>query len=370
VRVLHVITSGEHGGAQAHVAEVVSRLQAADVDCTVACGPGGWLAATLHGRAPVEEIPTLNRSISPWSDLRSLGRLVRLARRSDVVHTHSAKGGFLGRVAAFLAGRPFVHTSHGSFLAEPMSAVRRMILRAAERVVAERTAHLFVLSQADADVLRRAGLYAKVPSSLIRVPTERMRHPSGAWTTPAGPPVIITVANLYPNKAVDLLLSAFGDVRRQVAGASLIIVGDGPERERLVAQGAELDEGTIRFAGRVEDPTEMVLSARVFVLPSRKEGVPLALLEALALGVPSIATAVGGIPEHVNSDEAVLVAPDAAALARAIVDLLHHPDRAVELGSRGRRAAERYVTASSIDPLIAAYRGAVRTRTAGYTRSL
>jgi len=357
-----VITSGEHGGAQVHVVELVTQLQHAGIDCAVACGPGSWLAATLHGQVRVDEVPTLRRAIAPWSDLRALWQLARLARSCDIVHTHSAKAGFLGRAAAFLAGRPFVHTSHGSFFGEPMSPIRRAILIAAERLVAGRTAHLFVLSNSDLDLLRRHGLYGKVPFSVIRVPTERMRRPPGVWTQPVGEPVVVTVANLYPNKAIDLLLSAFAEVQRHVSGVSLTIVGDGPEREGLVALARRVSGEAIRFAGRVEDPSANILSGSVFVLSSRKEGVPLALLEALALGVPSVATAVGGVPEHVRGDEAMLVPADAAALAHAIIDLLRDPDRAADLGCRGRQAAGRYVSGSTLDPLIAAYRGAVDAR--------
>ena len=369
MRILHVITSGEHGGAQAHVAEVVTQLQASGIECIVACGPGGWLQSELNGRVRVVEVPALRRAISLWSDLHSVWSLIQLARGADVVHTHSAKAGFVGRVAAILAGRPFVHTSHGSFLAEPMSGVRRAILRLAERSVAGRTAHLFVLSQVDADLLHRERLYLRVPTSVIRVPTQRMRSPERRWTPPSGAPVIVAVANLYRNKAVDLLIAAFVEVRRQVDGVSLTIVGDGPERDRLAAQAAAAGGTAIRFAGRLEDPTETMLAGRVFVLSSRKEGVPLALLEALALGMPSVATAVGGVPEHVRPDEAILVAPDATALARGISDLIRDPDRATDLGRHGQQAAERYVAAATIDPLIAAYRGAVDGRIPRYTRS-
>lgn len=359
MRVLHVITSGEHGGAQAHVVEVVTQLQRSGIDCAVACGGGGWLASELSGRVPVTQLDSLRRPIAPWSDLRSLWSLVRLARRADLVHTHSAKAGLLGRAAALLAGRPFVHTSHGSFLGESMSPIRRAILTLAERSVGPRTAHLFVLSRSDLDLLRRSGLYRRVPASLIRVPTERMRHPAGSWTPRPGAPVVVTVANLYPNKAIDLLLGAFAEVRRQVPAASLVIVGDGPERERLVAQADAIPGGAIRFAGRVDDPSTLLLGASLFVLPSRKEGVPLALLEALALGMPTIATAVGGVPEHVLADETVLVAPDPAAIATAIVDVLRAPARAAELARQGRRAAERYVAGASIEPIISACRDAV-----------
>ena len=368
MRVLHVITSGEHGGAQAHVAEVVTQLQRAGVDCAVACGPGGWLASRLSGRVPVTELDSLRRPIAPWSDLRSLWSLVRLARRADLVHTHSAKAGLLGRVAALLAGRPFMHTSHGSFLGESMSPIRRALLTAAERSVAARSAHLFVLSTADLELLHRSGLYRAVPASVIRVPTERMRHPSGSWSQPPGAPAIVSVANLYPNKAIDLLIAAFAEVRRQIPAATLVIAGDGPERDRLVAQAGALPGGAIRFAGRVDDPSDLMRSASVFVLPSRKEGVPLALLEALALGVPTVATAVGGVPEHVLGDETVLVAPDAVAIATAIVALLRDPRRAAELARQGRRAAERYVAGASIDPIVSAYRDAVVTGLNPYNR--
>jgi len=357
MRVLQAITSGELGGAQVHLAALVRALVDAGIDVEVACGPGEFVPSTLSDIASVQRVPWLRSAPSPVDDARSLGALVRLARGRDVVHTHSAKAGVLGRVAARIAGvRAVVHTSHGSFLAENLSPPRRAVLLAAERVAAAMTTHLLYLSEADLGLMRSHGLYRSTPATLVRIVTPRLAHPSGSWAHRRGAP-IVAVANHYPNKGLDVLLRAFASVTSSLPETELVLVGDGPERQALERLARELDLTRVRFLGRVADPTTLVRDAAVFVLPSRKEGLPLALLEALALGVPAVSTRVGAVSEVVSSDEVEIVPPeDPEALGVALVSVVRDEERARRLSTRGRLAAARFVSEASIDPVLAAYR--------------
>ena len=353
-RALEVITSGELGGAQQHVVALVTALASAGIECAVACGPGEWLARSLSGVADVHVVPTLARAPAPIDDARALGTLIALCRGQDVVHTHSAKAGVLGRLAARIAGaRRIYHTSHGSYLAERRHPLARAGYRAAEKMVEGFTDRLFVLSQADLELMRAAGLYRATAAEVICVPTGRVASPPTQWKDPDRPRVV-TVANLYPAKGVDILLRAFALVRRAVPQAELVIVGDGPEHARLHDQIPV--DGSVVLAGRIEDPSGLVAGASVFVMPSRKEGMPLALLEAMAMGVPSIATDVGGVREVAGDGEVLIVAPeDDAALARAIERVLASPVLRAELSSGGLAAARRFVDLSSLQRIALIY---------------
>lgn len=357
MRVLHVVTSGELGGAQVHVATLVRELVRSGVEAAVACGPGDYLPGALVGVAPVHRVPWLRSSPASLADLRSLIALMRLAHGRDVVHTHSAKAGVLGRIAAHLVGVPQVmHTSHGSFLAEPRPRWARLLLLAVERVAGGLTDHVFVLSHADLELMRSHGLYRSTAWDVVRIAPERVVRPPGAWKYRSGRGDVVTVANHYRTKGLDVLLRSFPSVVEVIPEARLRVIGDGPERAALEELVARLSLTSVTFEGRMEDPTPALLDAAIFVLPSRKEGLPLVLLEALALGVPTVVTNVGAVPETVSEGEAVLVPPeDPRRLAAAIVAVLSDGERARRLGMAGRAAARRYAASATISPILAAY---------------
>jgi glycosyltransferase involved in cell wall biosynthesis len=159
-------------------------------------------------------------------------------------------------------------------------------------------------------------------------------------------PVIGTVARLSPEKDQFTLLQAFARVRQALPEARLVIVGDGPLRPDLTAQSQELGvaEHTL-FLGERSDVAALFGAMDVFCLPSRTEGTSLTLLEAMASGLPVVATAVGGTPEVVEADRSGFLVPPAEpqALADALVRVLKHPDLADRMGAAGRGiVAARY----------------------------
>ena len=178
-------------------------------------------------------------------------------------------------------------------------------------------------------------------------------RPPGA---PGGGPTVVSVGWLKPVKGHDVLVEAFARVRAAVPGARLVLVGRGPGRPDLEGRARALGIGeAVEFAGVLdrEGVRERLRAADVFALPSRSEGLPLALLEAMAAGVPAVATAVGGIPQAVGDPPAALLVPpeDPAALADALVALLRDPARRRAMSADGVARARDF----GIDRMVDGY---------------
>jgi glycosyltransferase involved in cell wall biosynthesis len=346
VRILHVITLGELGGAQRYVAELALRQRACDDVVEVAAGTTDWLDDQRDSFSLVHSIPGLRRQISPAADLRALGALIELigAGRFDVVHTHSAKAGILGRVAAALRRVPIVaHTSHGTVLAEKLSGRRRAVYWSAERLATSLTHKLFAVSETERGVLERS---LGAPGHSIRVMTlvpRYIRAITARWSPTLGcPSDLVAIGNLYSTKGYDVLLQSVKQLSDRHPDIRLTIYGEGPARSALEAQAARLEIGErVAFAGHTSDAPARLASAGIFVMPSRKEGLPLALLEAMATAVPIVATNVGAIGEAIGPDVALARAEDPSDLAEKM-ELLLGSDRArVSAAASARKSYER-----------------------------
>ncbi|GAA3303892.1 glycosyltransferase family 4 protein [Streptomyces cinereospinus] len=366
-RVLHV-TQPVEGGVARVVADL-TRAQLADgLRVTVAC-PDGELGGILRrSGADVRHWPA-TRAPGPslTGEVRRLRRLVADVR-PDLVHAHSAKAGLAGRIA--VRGRiPTVFQPHAwSFAAVggPAAALatrwERFGTRWAHRTVC--------VSEAE----RRTGLRAGIDARWAVVPngidTRRFRPAAGAAARASlGPgvdphaPLVVCVGRLCRQKGQDVLLAAWPSVLRRVPGARLVLVGDGPGRDRLRAPAP------VRFAGAVADPAPWYQAADLVVLPSRWEGMALAPLEAMACGRPVVTTDVDGARESLPAGLAphCLVPPeDPAALADAVAALLLDPPLRDSLGHRARRhvlaAHDVRHTAGAVAEV---YRALLGTGTAG-----
>ena len=164
-------------------------------------------------------------------------------------------------------------------------------------------------------------------------------------------PMVLSIGRLTPVKGHDVLLKAFAHVRKRVPEASLVLVGDGESRAELESLAKDLSLGdAVMFTGHLpkEEVRTLLGEARVFTLPSRSEGMPLALLEAMSAGVPSVATRVGGVPEVVAPDAGLLVPPeDYTALAAALAHVLLDPDRASALSRTAKSRAKQFPASDS-----------------------
>jgi glycosyltransferase involved in cell wall biosynthesis len=289
-------------------------------------------------------IPAMRRAVSPALDLRALVQLVRALRafRPDVVHTHLAKAGSLGRIAAWAAGVPItVHTFHGNVFRGYFSERRAAVFLLIERILARWTTRIIAVSARQATELESLGIAR--PPRLVRVPEGLDLQPFIAadagglrreLDVSEDVPLVGIVGRLVPIKGVDVFLTAASIVGRLRRDAVFVVVGDGESRLVLEAQVRSLGMSeAVRFLGWRADLPSLYASLDVVVLTSHNEGTPLSLMEALATGRPVVATAVGGVPDMISSAECGLLVPDgdAEAVAEAILGVIN--------GSRDRDVA-------------------------------
>lgn len=353
IRVAHIITKLELGGAQQNTLFTVSHLDPSRFRPLLVTGEPGLLdaeARTLPG-VEVFQVPSLVREIRPWQDARALAELSALLRRlrPAIVHTHSSKAGILGRMAARLARVPVViHSIHGFGFSRTQRPVLRRLLILAERVAARFTTRFFAVSEANRRQGIALGLFAPEQCRVIRsgIDLDAIRK---VRVDPAakkrelgfrpGQPLIGMVAPLKPQKAPLDFVRVAAVVARVRPAVGFILVGDGELRaavEREISrQGLS---GTFRLPGWRRDVPEVMRCLDLFVLTSRWEGLPRVYLEALASGVPVVGTRVDGAGEAVRDGEnGFLVEPgDIQALADRVVHLLDHPEEALRLGRNGQ----------------------------------
>lgn len=339
LRVLEVC--GVHdGGAAQHVLDLSAGL--ADRGWSVhLCCPPGWLPDAAGDVVDEVHIAPFVRQPNPVADARVLRTVAGLIRRlrPDLIHAHSSKAGVLARTAARRHGTPAVFTPHAwSFLAASTDAERAVWTRT-ERMMAGSGRGIVCVSEHE----RRLGIEAGVLTHTggVVIPNA-VRMPEEEPSPQRVAPVIGTLARLSRQKGLDVLLDAMALLVRERPDARLSIAGGGPLEVELRMHARRLGlDGHVRFEGWVPDGRALLADWDVFVLPSRWEGMPLALLEARAAGLPSVATDVGGAREIIRDGEDGWVVPteDPASLAAALLDLADDPARRAEWGARARRRA-------------------------------
>lgn len=300
---------------------------------------------------------------SAFESLRSLVWVMRCVRRArpDVVNVH-----FVNAYALYFAllrplfGYRLVLTSHGSDLMCPSKLDRALLP--------------YILRRADAVTTVSAALYQQVVSLDPALATKATVIANGVdfeyWSQPghqptavasSSDPTLVSVGRMERVKGHDVLLRAFAAVLDDVPDARLLLVGDGTQRGALEALAAELGiESHVKFLGSLEseDIRAVFRQADIFVLPSRSEGMGLAMLEAMAAGVPVIASAVGGVPSVLRGDVGLLVpSEDPYALAASIVGMLSSNERRAYLSVQSRRRAATYGWGPSIVRYERVYRG-------------
>ncbi|MGW2639291.1 glycosyltransferase family 4 protein [Streptomyces sp. NPDC001348] len=341
-RVLH-LTQPVDGGVARVVTDLVRAQLADGLDVTVAC-PDSELTTRLRDLgANVRHWPA-TRSPGP-SLLREVRHLARLTGevRPDLVHAHSAKAGLAGRLA--VRGRlPTVFQPHAwSF--EAVGGVTAGLALTWERRGARWATRIVCVSEAERATGVRAGIsgrWAVIPNGIdpehfrpAPAGTVRAGLPPLAGLHPAAP-LVVCVGRLCRQKGQDVLLQAWNDVVRGVPDARLVLVGDGPDGDRLRAHAP----ASVLFAGAVADARPWYQAADLVVLPSRWEGMALAPLEAMACGRPVVVTDVDGARESLPASLAdrCLVPPDnPAVLAESVTELLLDPPLRASLGDRARR---------------------------------
>lgn len=346
IRILRIIARLNVGGPAIHVTLLTEKLSAPDYESTLVCGTIGddegdmSYYAAAHGVTPVI-LPELGRSLHPLRDLRTIWKVYRLIRQyqPDVVHTHTAKAGFVGRVAAWLAGVPvIVHTFHGHVFQGYFSPTMTRVFLLLERMTARMSSTVITLT----DGLRRdlADVYhitdrehiTVLPLGLDLAPFAAVVRKNGAFRRehgiPADAPLSGIVGRLVPVKNHRLFLDAAARVRAHVPDAHFVIIGDGELRGELEAQVDALGlRDAVTFTGWMQNLAPVYADLDINVISSVNEGTPVSVIEALAAGCPVVATAVGGLPDLLEQGAfgALVPSGDAEALAAAMVRVLREP---------------------------------------------
>jgi glycosyltransferase involved in cell wall biosynthesis len=355
VRILHVITRADVGGAQTHVLELATAQRAAGHDVAIAAGSLGAMAATATARGiRVIELTDLVRSVSVLSDVRAIGHVrdVLVAERPDVVHAHSSKAGLLVRLAARRARVPAVYTAHGWPFQRGARLPQRVASWTGELVAGRWWGRVICLTDAERRRARRARVAAAgrlhvVANGLPDVDAGlHHRHDADAAIVR-----IVMVARFALPKDQPGVIRALAAVADDPRWA-MRFIGDGPliDESRALVEGLGLSH-RIELTGDRDDVPQLLAEADVCVLWSRYEGMPLALLEAMRAGLACVSNDLPGSRSLFGPDAGVIVPFDESALAETVRALVDDGRRRRDLG---RRARDRFVDAFTIDAVSAA----------------
>lgn len=354
IKVLHIHTLPVISGSGLNTFLTMRGLQQRGYSTALACAPGGKLNVLVreHGMRAFP-FKNLVQPLHPLKDaLAVLNMALFLKRHSHhIVHTHNSKAGFVGRLAARLAGVPVVvHTVHGFSFHDQEPPWRQWLFRSMERLASRWCDQLIFISQPLMNWAIRDGIGNRAQMKRIYsgIELERFQPVSEKtsvdlrkqWGLGPKDAVVGMVSKLWDGKGHDILLHAFHKVRQVKAEAKLVIVGEGYLLEKLKGHAERLGlDGDVLFPGFQMDVAPLVATFDVAVLPSLFEGMGRVLLEAMALEKPVVASRVGGIPDLVEHGvNGYLVRPgDSEELQAAILRILNDPLRAREMGQAGRK---------------------------------
>ncbi len=367
-KILYLITLSELGGAQKYVLDLATKASAEGFDVSVAVGgqPDGQLL-TLLSRFSISSyyLRRLQRPLNLRSDFLAFFDICRLLRRlkPDIVHLNSSKAGSLGALAAKLCGvKKIIYTVHGLVLNEPLSAPKRVFYWLSEWFSGLFKTRFICVSAADQQALLKNKICRARKISVIHNgldlaqinfwPRAEARAKLSLFASrQINDEVFLvgTLANFYPVKGLIYLIEAVKNVLPIYPQTKFIMIGSGPELPtfKKIVNSYRLEQNII-FTDLVPTASQYLKALDLFVLPSLKEGLPYALLEASAAGLPIIATAVGGNPEVVTDDfNGLLVPPaDISSLTTALINLIPDHDRLARYAQNSQKRAQGFSLSS------------------------
>ena len=351
---LHVVEATT-AGVRRYVSALVVGLRARGMDIAVAAP---WRRSQHYGdTAFVEDLRQEGAPFYPLPMQRRIGlrdgvvlvALWRLLRRERfaLVHTHSSKGGFLGRIAAGICNLPAIHTPNGLYFLEKAGASRQFYLNL-ERMAGRFTTTLIAVSEDEKSVLMQNKVVDAARIRVIHNGIDVARIDGEAQLTKMEAKsrlgirpdrrVVGVVGRLVPQKDPLAFVQAARRVADEAPGALFVWVGSGPLRAEVESQ-AKAKDVPVRILGHREDVWKVMRAFDVFVLPSQYEGLPFALLEAMALSLPVVATNVVGIRDVIEDEATGLIVPAKApaAMTKAVLSLFRDPQWADGLAAAARQ---------------------------------
>jgi glycosyltransferase involved in cell wall biosynthesis len=387
IRILRVIARLNVGGPALHVSYLSRGLATRGYETVLVAGDVAkgeesmaWVAE--EEGVDVVRLPSLSREISPLHDLRSILWLSRLIReqRPEILHTHTAKAGAVGRIAALLAGgaRPpiVVHTFHGHVLRGYFGRLSTLAFKLVEKALAATTDALVAVSPEVARDLVAIGVAPRKKFVVVRLGIELDRRvaptPDGAGGRalvgiPRDRFVVGWFGRMTAVKRTQDLVDVLAGLHRRGVPAHLLLVGDGIDRERLEERAFEL--GLARactFLGYQGDVSRWFAACDAVVLTSENEGTPVTVIEALAAGRAVVTYGVGGVADVVRDGvDGFVVAPrDTDRMAERLAELATDPELRKRLGATGRtRVVRRYAVDRLVEDMDTLYRALLGERT-------
>ncbi len=360
IRVAHVITRLCKGGAQENTFHSVRLANRERFEVDLISGPTvgaeGSIEKAVHDAGiEIVRVPGLVREVHPIKDISACRDLTRLfrSRTYDIVHTHTSKAGYVGRLAAARAKVPIVvHTPHGHIFFGYFNAILTRAFTLMEQHAAKHSDRLIALTPRGIREHLEQGVgrpeqWTAIFSGIDLRPFEEATRRRDATRAGLGisPEAILVggVGRLEPVKGFSYFIDAARVIARSAPHAQFVVVGDGSMAEELRNAGADLGE-RLHFLGLRHDVPELMAAMDIFVVPSINEGMGRVLIEAAAAGVPAVASAVGGVPDIVRDGETGFLVPPRSAgdLAKAVMRLLEDAPLRARMGLVARTHAQGF----------------------------
>ncbi len=344
MRILHIVTRSEFGGAQSILRTLAEAQAAAGYEVAVAAGmEGEWEAfRNMDARIIGFPIPELVRAIHPTGEAQAIIAIARLYRhwKPDITHLHTSKAGALGRLAPGMPRRRIVYTMHGY----DQIRVENATLLGIDKMLRPLCGAVVAVSLRDADAMSNDGYKVEYIPNGVRDPLKDPPNPSLdgylkviQGIKASGLPIILVVAREARPKRIDIARSIALKLQER---AQVIWIG---------GQAQTGDPGNFHALGTIADAAALYAHADIFFLPSDHEGMPLSVLEAMAAGLPVVASATGGIPEILQTNGTgtsgcgYTLPNDVGAMANALSSMAANASLRKEMGKVGRQIwMERY----------------------------
>jgi len=370
-KVFHIITKLELGGAQNVTLMTLERLPRDRYELGLITGPEGILVGWANQIPDLTRfwIPNFVREVRPIQDSITLLKLWRLFRRErpDIVHTHSSKAGILGRLAARLAGVPVIfHTYHGFGFNDFQPRLIKTLYIWLERITGRVTNQTVIVSYANAKRAEDSGIVRNNDWILCRdaISLEQFMQPGPRrtklreWNVPENRVVAGMVACFKPQKSPLDFVEVAARVLKETDRVHFIMAGDGELRPAIEARIRDLGISShITLLGWQKDMPEVYRNLDVVVLTSLWEGLPCVFSEAMAAGLPIVATQVDGAREAIiDGDNGFLHGPhDVEGMAKSVLKLVENPALREAMGSRGKSRVSEFDIDTSVRALESAY---------------
>ena len=372
-KILFLITKSNFGGAQRYVHDLAVGLPKSEFEVAVTAGGEGILLDKLRSaNIRVIPIPSLQRDVSIIKDIRSLFDLFAIVRaeKPNVLHINSSKAGFFGTLVGRLAGVPsIIFTSHGWGFNEERPLWQRLVIKFGHWLTVLLSHHTIAVSQE----LKRQMNWPFVNKKITVIHNGReiknllSREESRAILIEKEPQLApykddfwsLTIGELHPVKRHSAVIEVMKELIRKEPNTRHLIIGSGEEEQELeVLITKENLSEHIFLLGSVDEASQYLKAADVFVLASRSEGMPYVLIEALLAGVPIVATRVGGIPEVVEDGVSGLLTPplDNKALFKAIFELRTNPTLRAKLSEGAKVRSQNFIFEKTLRDTMQVYR--------------